>query len=105
MPDTPETRMSRLERDVALVQQRLDDMRGRVSDLAVAAGTITRIEVTAAQLQAEVTNIRRDLSEREKEEKADRRSTRTAILGMTGAIMATIIGAVITLLIASGGHP
>lgn len=104
-PDTPEARISRLERDVALISQRLEDLRGRVTDLAMTAATITRIEVTAAQLQSEVINIRRELADRDKEASADRRSTRAAIWGMTSAIIATIVGAVVTLLIATGGSP
>jgi hypothetical protein len=89
-----------LEKEIALIGQRLDDLRGRVTDLAVQTATITRIEVTAAQLQSEVTNLRRDLNERDRDAAADRRSTRAAIWGMTAAIMTTIVGAVVTFVVA-----
>lgn len=69
------------------------------------ATTVTRLEVAASNLHSEIARIRHELEDRDREASADRRGTRTAIWGMTGAIIATIVGAIITLLIATGGHP
>lgn len=104
-PETVESRIGRLERDVALLVQRLDDLRGRVTDLALTANTVIELKVAMGNLQNELANVRRELTDRDRDAAADRRGTKTAIMGMTGAIIATIIGAVITLMIASGGHP
>jgi hypothetical protein len=103
--ETAESRLSRVERDTALLSQRFDDLRLRVTDLAVMASTVIRLEVGLSSLQVELSSVRLELAEREKDAVADRRSNRTAIYGMTTAIIATIFAAVLTLLITSGGAP
>lgn len=103
MTDMSETRLAVVEREVALVGQRFEDLRQRVNDMADTARTVTRLEVAAANLQSEVLNIRRDLAERDKEASSDRRSARAALYTLGAGIIITIVGAVITVLIATGG--
>lgn len=101
MPETAESRLLRIEREVAILAERFVDLRARVNDLQPLALSVTRLESAAITLEREVTNIRTDLAKRDNEASTDRRATRTALWGLTSAIVATIIGAIVALLIAA----
>ena len=95
-----------LERTTAVVGQRVDDLRTQVNSLAPLLVNVTRLESSAATLAIEITNIRRDLAERDKERdregRVEARTIRVALWSLTGAIITTIVGAVLAYLLSNG---
>jgi chromosome segregation ATPase len=111
MPDSPETRLLRLEREIAMLSQKLQDFQERIADLFPMMRHVIELQTQVKSLEEDVetvtavcNRIRTSLEDRDREATQERRSVRAALIGLTGAILAAIIAAVTTLL-ASGAHP
>ena len=98
-PDTPETRLRHLERELAQLQQRVADLVQEVHDLTPLIVAVTRLEGTVGNVKSQVEDVRATLSAREREATDERRSVRVALYGLTGTIAASLIGGVAALIV------
>lgn len=112
MPETIESRMLTVERVLAIQGQKVDDLSTQVAKLEpLTAATIRlenrteNVERTVNRLAESFDGYRDEQQERNEQarerEASDRKNTRTALLGIVGALVSALITGFITLL-ASG---
>jgi len=110
-PDTTETRLIRLERDNASMDERLRSLGRQVQDLLPLATSIVRLEGVVNGVKQDVSDvgeavkeIKAGISDDTRRQSEERRSLRLALLGLAGTILASLVAALVTIL-ASGAHP
>ena len=96
---TDEARLGRLERQQAVSDQRLASLEARVGDLTPVATAAVRLEGAVNGLKDDVAEIKGSIQARGEQD----RSLRIALIGLSGTILVTLIGAIVAVL-ASSGH-
>jgi t-SNARE complex subunit (syntaxin) len=123
-PDTPETRIGRLESTVAALNQHVQDLDSRVAHLQPLVVGVAELKVGLADVKAdvheasnEVAALRVSLDERERkraadarerrdQERRDARNNRWVLISGLVFVVLTFIGTVVVqLLVANGGAP
>jgi len=121
-PDSPETRLGVLERQMAALEQKVRDVAHDVDALAPVQMAIARIEEQIRAIRGEITGLRDTLSSdrraakeanakltrelhemREERLKSDADAKRTLKAGLWGVIAAVVVAA--GGVIAAGAHP
>lgn len=98
-PDSPETRLRVIERELAQVQQRVADLVQEVHDLNPLVVAVTRLEATMGTVKGDVESVKLNLRERDKQATDERRSVRIALIGLTATIIASLIGGAAALIV------
>ena len=105
-PDSPETRLGRLETAVARLEQRTDDLSTDVRTLTPLIVQVAEIKITIAQVQAEsrathdaVDALKRLIEGRREDERKDSRSFRNLLIGVGVAALLSPFGGVMVALI------
>ena len=103
-PDSPESRIGRLEIAHATLSQRVEDMAGDLKDLSPLHTATARMEEHISSLRVEVrgvvTNVeglKTSMESREDEARKERRGTRIAAYTLAGTIVTAIGGIVVGL--------
>jgi uncharacterized protein YoxC len=94
-PDSPETRLGRLETAVARLEQRTDDLSTDVRTLTPLVIKVAEIGVTIAQVQTETHAIKTAIEARRENERKDARSLRNILVGVGVTAFLSPIGAII----------
>lgn len=100
-----EARVSRVERDSAVLEQRTLGLSQQIGNLGPLATQMVRLEGSVSSMREGLTDIRREISgiregmdDRSKEQSDERRALKLALIGLTGVILAALIGGVFILL-------
>jgi hypothetical protein len=106
-PDSAETRIGRLEREMAGVKQQVDDIRSDVKDLTPIPIYVAEMKGAVARLELDITAIRVEQAQEKVERQAqqqkaldDSRSWRRTILILSISVMTAVIGAAATVIAA-----
>src|SRR4051812_30689974 len=110
-PDSPETRLGRLETAVARLEQRTDDLSTDVRTLTPLLVQVAEIKITIAQVQTQsratldaVDSLRNAIDQRRETERKDSRSLRNLLIGVGLAALLSPFGGVMVALLV-GGKP
>jgi uncharacterized coiled-coil protein SlyX len=91
-PDSPESRLLRVERELAALKQEVTDLSREVTDLSPLKVSVARVEGHVGNLVKEVQDIHTQLSNRDERASEERRSLKVALISLTGVIAAALIG-------------
>lgn len=97
---TDETRIGQLERETARFDQRLSGVERQVRDLTPLSTALVRVEGAVNTVKEDVADVRKQIQQRGEQE----RSLRIALIGLSGTILVTLIGSIVTVF-ATGAHP
>jgi hypothetical protein len=104
-PDTPESRIGRLERDHARLEQQVIDLANDVKELIPLSTALVRLEGRVEgvkngvlTLGQNVNGIKRAMDTREQDVTDERRSVKVALIGLSAVIGAALIAAIATIL-------
>lgn len=99
--------MRTVEREVAELTTMLDNVREDVAALAPVVELATRLDVRMGNVETGIERtaktigaIRTALEDRDKQATDERKSVRIALIGLTGVILAALIAAVATIVVA-----
>lgn len=104
VPDSPESRIGRLEREHAQLDERVGGLSRQMRELIPLTTSLVRLEGTVGSVKEDIHELRDGIADRDKQQADERRSLRLALLGLSGTILAALIAAVVTI-VASGAHP
>jgi uncharacterized protein YoxC len=107
MPDSVESRLLRLERETAMLSQRVEDINTQVTQMPSLVREVVTLTGSMNQLQGHVQSVAEDvhgvqqlIDDRERRASEERRSVRVALIGLSGTIIAAMIAAIVTLIAA-----
>jgi hypothetical protein len=98
-------RVTKVEQNQATLMAQMDEVRRQITILGTLPVGFAELANSVLNLKDDVKELTEALTDRDKQATDERRSVRTALLSLTGVIIAALIAAVAAIMVAKIGAP